>query len=127
MEVKFREVGCVLIRDKKRIRWERKLEREYRRMMIKIYLYPFWMARCKIKRLFYLEDQERYMTADELLKNKPEIYVGDLGRRFVIINRTLPKNDKKREFQALARKLSTQQVITIKEYAKACWRQSIPY
>ena len=79
MEVKFREVGCVLIRDKKRIRWERKLEREYRRMMIKIYLYPFWMARCKIKRLFYLEDQERYMTADELLKNKPEIYATSLS------------------------------------------------
>lgn len=127
MKVKRIEIGCVLIRNKKRIRWERKLEREYRIMMMKIYLYPFWMARRKIKRLFYLEDQGRYMTVDELLQNKPEIYVRDLGKRFVIINRTLPANDEKREFQVLARKLSVHQVIVVKEYAKACLGQPIPY
>ena len=121
VKIELKPFGCVLIRDEKRIRWERKLEREYRIMMIKIYLYPFWKARQRIKQLFYLKDQKRYMTADELLKNKPEIEVEVIDNRFLILNTSLPEDSKDREFRVLKRKLSKLQAAVLTDYAKACW------
>ena len=113
-------VGCVLIRDEKRIRMEKEMLREYRRMKIKIQFYPFWKARQRIKQLFYLKDQKRYMTADELLKNKPEIEVEVVDNRFLITFKTLPMRSKERYFHVFMRKLSKLQVSVLAGYAETC-------
>ena len=120
LKIELKPFGCVLIRDEKRIRMEKEMLREYGKMKIKIQFYPFWKARQRIKQLFYLKDQKRYMTADELLKNKPEIEVEVVDNRFLITFKTLPMRSKERYFHVLMRKLSKLQVSVLAGYAEAC-------
>lgn len=67
-----------------------------------------------------LKDQKRYMTADELLKNKPEIEVEVVDNRFLITFKTLPMRSQERYFHVLMRKLSKLQVSVLAGYAETC-------
>lgn len=92
----------------------RRIKKSFRRQrwaMLKRQLYPFWMARQRINRWFFLPEERRYVNRDEFLQMN--FYVEDLGDRYRIINNEF-------EFQVLYRKLTTQQNQLLKCLSAIC-------
>lgn len=93
----------------------RRIKKSFQRQrwaMLKRQLYPFWMARQRINRWFFLPEERRYVNRDEFLQMN--FYVEDLGDRYLIID----KNGF--EFQVLYRKLTTQQNQLLKFLSAIC-------
>ncbi len=92
----------------------RRIKKSFQRQrwaMLRRQLYPFWIARQRINRWFFLPEERRYVNRDEFLQMN--FYVEDLGDRYRIINNRF-------EFQVLYRKLTTQQNQLLKRLSAIC-------
>lgn len=93
----------------------RRIKKSFQRQrwaMLRRQLYPFWIARQRINRWFFLPEERRYVNRDEFLQMN--FYVENLGDQYLIID----KNGF--EFQVLYRKLTTQQNQLLKCLSKIC-------